>query len=110
RIHDITNRFIPASAQLDPLDGSLQASDGDAILMAQQMARQLGLAVGISSGANFLGAIQVQQQLGAHAIVVTVLSDSNKKYPTTDLVNDEPVLSHYLTPKIKLLDYIPVKR
>ena len=35
-------------------------SDGDSILMAQKLASELGLAVGISSGANFLAAVQVQ--------------------------------------------------
>jgi cysteine synthase len=110
RIQGISDEFIPAIVQLDQLDPIVQASDGDAILMAQQMARQLGLAVGISSGANILGAIQVQQQMGCDAVVVTVLSDSNKKYLSTDLVNNEPVKPHYLTPEIKLLDYIPIKR
>lgn len=35
-------------------------NDGDSIRMAQALARQLGLGVGISSGANFLGAVQKQ--------------------------------------------------
>lgn len=110
RIQGISDEFIPAIVQLDLFDPVVQASDGDAILMAQQMAKQLGLAVGISSGANILGAIQVQEQLGGNAVVVTVLSDSNKKYLSTDLVNKEPVREHYLTPEITLLDYIPLKK
>jgi len=110
RIQGISDEFIPAIVQLDQLDHIVQASDGDAILMAQQMARKLGVAVGISSGANILGAIQVQQQMGSDAVVVTVLSDSNKKYLSTDLVNKEHVRKDYLTPDIKLIDYTPVKR
>jgi cysteine synthase len=109
RIQGISDEFIPAIVQLEKLDHIVQASDGDAILMAQQMARKLGLAVGISSGANILGAIQVQQ-LGGNPLVVTVLSDSNKKYLSTDLVNKEQVKKHYLTPEINLIDYTPVKK
>jgi hypothetical protein len=60
--------------------------DGDAILMAQMLAAQLGLGVGISSGANFLGALKVQEQLGAQSVVATVFPDSNKKYLSTDLL------------------------
>ena len=110
RIQGISDEFIPAIVQLDKLDHIIQASDGDAILMAQEMAKKLGLAVGISSGANILGAIQVQHQMGGNAVVVTVLSDSNKKYLSTDLVNKEQIKKNYLTPDIKLLDYIPVRR
>jgi len=110
RIQGISDEFIPAIVKLDELDGILQVSDGDAILMAQKMARQLGIAVGISSGANILGAIQAQNQLGDSSVVVTVLSDSNKKYLSTDLMKEEPVKPGYLSPEIELLDYIPVKR
>ncbi len=78
--------------------------------MAQLMAKQLGLAVGISSGANILGAIQAQNDLGGDAVVVTILSDSNKKYLSTDLMKEEPVKEDYITPQIELLDYMPLKR
>ena len=60
--------------------------DGDAILMAQKLAAQLGLGVGISSGANLLGALTVQDALGPDAVVVTVFADDNKKYLSTDLL------------------------
>ena len=35
----------------------IAVSDGDAIRMAQRLARELGLGVGISSGANLIGAL-----------------------------------------------------
>lgn len=57
--------------------------------MAQKLAKQLLLAVGISPGANIIGAIQLQNELGAKSVVVTVLSDSNKKYVSTDLMKEE---------------------
>lgn len=95
RIQGISDEFIPPIVQLDRLDGILQASDGDAIIMAQKLSRELGLAVGISSGANVIGAIQLADRLGPGATVVTLLPDSNKKYLSTDLVREEPVREHY---------------
>ena len=68
-----------------------------------RLAAQLGLAVGISSGANFLGALQVQEDLGPDAAVATIFCDSNKKYLSTDLLRDEPVRPGYLSPEIELL-------
>jgi cysteine synthase A len=79
--------------------------DGDAILMAQKLARTLGLGVGISSGANFLGALQVQNGIGPHAVVATVFADDNKKYLSTDLLRDEPVQPGFLTPDVELLSF-----
>ncbi|MDB5199221.1 MAG: cysteine synthase [Chitinophagaceae bacterium] len=110
RIQGISDEFIPAIVKLDELSEVIQVSDGDAILMAQKMAKQLGIAVGISSGANILGAIQAQDYLGDKSVVVTVLSDSNKKYLSTDLMKEEPVKPEYLSPGVQLIDYVPVTR
>jgi cysteine synthase A len=110
RIQGISDEFIPAIVELKNLDNIIGVSDGDAILMAQAMAKRLGLAVGISSGANVLGAIQAQNELGNDAVVVTVLSDSNKKYLSTDLLKKEPVKPGYLSPEVELLEYLPVSR
>ena len=109
RIQGISDEFIPAIVQLNKLDEVIKASDGDSILMAQKLARQLGLAVGISSGANFIGAIQLQNQLGNDAVVVTVLSDSNKKYLSTDLLREEPVKEKYYSNDVELLEYKAIK-
>ena len=92
------------------LDEVIAVNDGDAIIVAQKLAKQLGITVGISSGANILGAIKTQNQLGSGAVVVTVLPDSNKKYLSTDLVKEEPVKEGYLSNQIEFLGYMPVKR
>lgn len=110
RIQGISDEFIPEIVKLDELDEVIQAQDGDAILMAQKLAAQLGLAVGISSGANVIGAIKLQQQLGFNSCVVTIFSDSNKKYLSTDLMKEEPVKSGYLTPDTEFIDYHPISR
>ncbi|HEY0177799.1 MAG TPA: cysteine synthase family protein [Pedobacter sp.] len=110
RIQGISDEFIPEIVKLDELDPVIQANDGDSILMAQKLASQLGLAVGISSGANVIGAIKLQQQLGMDSCVVTIFSDSNKKYLSTDLMKEEPVKEGYLAPDTEFLSYNPISR
>jgi len=111
RIQGISDEFIPAIVHLDQLDGVIKVSDGDSIIMAQKLAGQLGLAVGISSGANIIGAIQLQNRPGMeHCNVVTVFSDSNKKYLSTDLMKEEPVKEGFLSPDVELVDYKAIHR
>ncbi len=102
RIQGVSDEFIPPIVDLDFLDAVVDVDDGDAILMAQKLAHQAGLAVGISSGANFLGAVQLQDELGDDAVVVTVFCDSNKKYLSTDLMREEPVEETHVCPDIEV--------
>ena len=110
RIQGISDEFIPPIVKLDELDEVVSVEDGDSILMAQKLASEIGLGVGISSGANFLGAVILQNRMGADAVVVTVLSDSNKKYLSTDLLRDEPVKKDYLAPHVEVLGFTAYNR
>ncbi len=110
RIQGVSDEFIPSIVALDELETPIDVHDGDAVLMAQKLAAELGLAVGISSGANFLGALKVQNQMGGHAVVATVFPDDNKKYLSTDLLREEPVRENYLSPDIALQNYRAFKR
>ena len=110
RIQGISDEFIPALLQTGQWDAVVQASDGDAILMAQQLAATLGLGVGISSGANLIGAIKLQEQYGERSVVATVFPDSNKKYLTTDLTRHEPVKAHYISPQVALLGFCVLEK
>jgi cysteine synthase A len=110
RIQGISDEFIPPIVDLDFLDEVVAVDDGDAILMAQKLASQLGLGVGISAGANLLGALMVQDQLGPDAVVVTMLCDSNKKYLSTDLLRDEPVKPDHMAPHVELLSFTSYNR
>jgi cysteine synthase len=110
RIQGISDEFIPSILDLEKLDSVVSVSDGDAILMAQKLGAGLGLAVGISSGANFLGALMIQDEMGHDAVVTTVFPDDNKKYVSTDLLREETVKAGYLTPEIELLGYEAFKR
>jgi len=110
RIQGISDEFIPAIVELDQLDNVIQANDGDAIIMAQKLSKQLGLAVGISSGANVIGAIKLREEMGEGGVVVTLLSDSNKKYLSTDLVKEEPVKEGYISTDTEFTSYNPIDR
>jgi cysteine synthase len=110
RIQGISDEFIPAIMDLSALDEVIAISDGDSILMAQKLAAKLGLAVGVSSGCNFLAAVNVQEQLGPDAVVVTVFPDDNKKYLSTDLLREEPCKESYLTPGIELRGLMTFQR
>ncbi len=110
RIQGISDEFIPAIVQLDQLDQVMQAADGDSILMAQKIAKQLGLAVGISSGANVIGAIKLKEELGRDAVVVTLLCDDNKKYLSTDLVRQEPIKDGFLSSAVNFQGFNPISR
>ncbi|MBK9155840.1 MAG: cysteine synthase family protein [Chloracidobacterium sp.] len=110
RIQGISDEFVPAICDLGKLDEVISVSDGDSILMAQKLAADLGLGVGISSGANFLGALIALERLGGEAVVTTVFPDDNKKYLSTDLVHQEPVKSGYLSPDVRLFGYQTIGR
>ena len=110
RIQGISDEFIPALVDLSALDEVISISDGDSILMAQKLAHQLGLGVGISSGCNFLAAVKVQEQLGPGAVVITVFCDDNKKYLSTGLTKDEPARGSYLAPEVELSGLSTIRR
>jgi len=106
RIQGISDDFIPDLLQLSRLDGVVAVDDGDAILMAQMLSRQLGIGVGISSGANFIGCVKIAEQLPDGAVLVTVFSDDNKKYLSTDYAKEEPVREGYYSSRVRLTEVI----
>jgi cysteine synthase A len=110
RIQGISDEFIPAIVKLDKLNEVVSVDDGDSIIMAQKLANELGIAVGISSGANFLGALMKLEELGPDANIVTIFSDDNKKYLSTGLMKTEPVKSGFLSPDIKLKSFRAFRR
>lgn len=109
RIQGISDEFIPPIVDLKSLDHIVPVHDGDAIIMSQKLAA-IGLAVGISSGANFIAALKIQNELGDDAIVATVFPDSNKKYLSTDLLRSEQVKENYLSGNVELSMFTAMKR
>jgi cysteine synthase A len=110
RIQGISDEFIPPIVDLGALDRIVSVDDGDAILMARKLAADLGLAVGISSGCNFLAALEVLGDLGPDAVVATVFPDDNKKYLSTDLMREEPPRPGCIVPEVELLGFQTVGR
>lgn len=110
RIQGISDEFIPPIVNLGELDHVVSVDDGDAILMAQKLANQLGIGVGISSGANFLGALKVLLESDEDAVVVTVFPDDNKKYLSTDLLKEQPINDDFLSPDVELRGFRAFKR
>ncbi len=105
RIQGVSDEFIPEIVKLDELDKVMAVHDGDSILMAQKIARELGLGVGISSGGNLIAAIELAMTMDCDGCAVaTVFCDNNMKYLSTDLAREEPVKAGYITPETELLN------
>jgi cysteine synthase A len=85
QVEGIGDGFIPQIVKTDLIDCWAQVSDEDAIETACCLAREKGLFVGISSGANVYAATQIATSLGKGKTVVTILPDSADRYYTTGL-------------------------
>jgi cysteine synthase A len=77
--------FLPPLWDANGVDGVLTVSTADAKVMARCLAREEALFAGTSSGANAVAALQIAEQLGPDATVVTLMIDSGLKYLSTDL-------------------------
>lgn len=82
-IQGIGDGFIPKIIDVDAHDGIVEVDDYDAAHVAK-LINQTGFSVGISSGGNTLGALQILRD-NPDAIVTTVFADCAKKYLSTQL-------------------------
>ena len=64
--------------------------------------------LGISSGANLLSALYVQEKFGKKN-VVTVFADDNKKYLSTDYSKVEPVKEGFISSDVELISFEAVR-
>lgn len=103
KIEGIGDEFIPDIVDASILTDIILVNDEDAINMSKKIANQLGLGVGISSGANFLAAVQIQEKLNKN--VVTVFPDDLKKYLSTDLTKEVKLRKSSISNNIELLDF-----
>lgn len=85
KIQGIGGNFIPKNLDFDIVDGIVDVKSDDAIEMSRRLAKDEALAVGISSGANVVGAIEIADKLGEGKVVVTVLPDTGERYLSTEL-------------------------
>jgi cysteine synthase A len=84
KIQGIGAGFVPAILDRSVLSEIRTVDDRDAWTTAKALARDEGLLVGISAGANVFIARQVAAELGAGKRVVTVLCDTGERYFSLD--------------------------
>jgi cysteine synthase A len=84
KIQGIGAGFVPTNFHRDVVDEIRTVSDRDAYDMKSRLAREEGLLVGISAGANVAIAAQVARELGPGANIVTFLCDTGERYFSLD--------------------------
>jgi cysteine synthase A len=92
RVHGIQGigaSFVPGILNRAVIDEIVQVKDEDAMATALRLAREEGLLVGISAGANVWAALRVAERLGAARTVVTVLCDTGERYLSVPLEAEE---------------------
>jgi len=91
KIQGIGAGFIPQNLDTTVYDEVIEVSDEDATSFARRLAREEGVLVGISSGANCCAALQIARRLGPGKTVVVVFCDTGERYLTTDLFQAEGI-------------------
>ena len=79
-IQGIGASFVPGVLNRQVIDEIIAVEDEDAYQMASRLAREEGLLVGISAGANVFASIVVAERLQAGKVVVTILPDTGERY------------------------------
>lgn len=111
KIEGIGDEFVPKIIEKNRgiIDDIILINDEDAINMSKKLAKELGLGVGISSGANLIASILLK---GNKKKIVTVFADDNKKYLSTDLSKDLRKDEWMVSNQVELLswEYIDKKQ
>ena len=103
KIEGIGDDFIPSIVDLDLIKDIVLVNDMDAINMSKKLSKELGIGVGISSGANMIGSILLKEM--GYENVLTVFPDDNKKYLSTALTKNIKLKENDISSKVELIDY-----
>ena len=79
-IEGIGAGFVPSILNRDVIDEIITVEDREAFDMTEELAAKESLLVGISSGANVVGARRVAEKLSPGQQVVTILCDTGTRY------------------------------
>ncbi len=82
RIEGISDGFVPPIYQRHAslVDRVVSVHSDDAVAEMRRLAREHGILVGPSSGANLIAARGLRDELGVDALVVTIFADEGEKY------------------------------
>ena len=87
-IEGVSGGFVPPLLAGAPIDDRVKVGSSEALAMTKRLARDFGLLVGTSSGANVCAALQIAQKLGPAARIVTILCDRAERYYSTNLFRE----------------------
>lgn len=85
KIQGIGAGFVPEILDTNIYDEIVTVNDDDAFNMARRVAKEFGVFVGISTGANIFAALQVIDKLGKDKKVLTVSPSNGERYLSTEL-------------------------
>ena len=85
QIQGIGAGFVPAILDRGLIDEIECVDDDEAAAMTRRLAKEEGILLGISSGANCAAALRVARRLGTGKKVLTIFCDPGERYLTTDL-------------------------
>ena len=88
KIQGIGAGFIPKILDTSVYDEAIKVRDEDAFDTARKLAKELGLFVGISTGANVYAAIELAKKVGPGKTILTVSPSNGERYLSTELYND----------------------
>lgn len=100
QIEGIGDDFIPKLVDMNLINEIITIDDEDAINMSRILAKNFGLGVGISSGANLIGATLAEKN---NQNIVTIFADDLKKYLTTNLNNQINPNKKFISNNIQIL-------
>jgi cysteine synthase B len=83
----MASALVPGIYDPNLADDNIEISTEDAHQMVLKLARQEGLLVGVSAGANMAAALQVASRL-SEGVVVTIFCDSAAKYLSESFWHD----------------------
>ncbi len=86
KIQGIGDGFIPDVLDTDIIDEVVEVTDDDAIKTARKLAREQGILVGTSSGANVWASMELAKKYGKNPNIVTILADRVERYFSTALI------------------------